>query len=146
MRSLNKKVFCLLAILITTASGFCWLNIAIADRQIDVPLFGQRWEPWAGDQLGFCSSDTIGSSGCAITSMAMVFKYYGVNTDPRDLNNWLKQNGGYAEGCLVKWDVAAGRSGGSVQWAGRYDYQTVPAELLQRLEFLLALHITNISW
>ncbi|MFQ6119992.1 MAG: NosD domain-containing protein, partial [Methanosarcinales archaeon] len=106
-------------------------NIACANIMLDVPIYKQGSpSSWNNDQLGTCTL-TIGSDGCAITSIAMVFKYYGVQTDPRDMNNWLKQNNGYSSGCLVKWDVAAGRSGGTVQWAGRYsaDLNRINSEL-----------------
>ncbi|CAG0964655.1 hypothetical protein METP3_01060 [Methanosarcinales archaeon] len=94
-------------------------NIASA---MDVPVYKQGTPSvWAGDQLGTCAS-TIGTEGCAVTSVEMVFKYYGVQTDPRDLNNWLKGNNGYTNGCWIRWDIAAGRSGGTVQFINQYSY------------------------
>jgi len=100
------------------AESFDKNDIAIASINLDVPVYKQGSpSPWCDDQLGDCS-ETIGSAGCAITSIAMVFKYYGVQTGSGDLNVWLKQNNGYVDGCLVVWSVAAGRSGGNVQWAG----------------------------
>lgn len=105
------------------------VNSAIASIEMNVPVYKQGYSsPWYNDQLGTCS-ETIGSAGCAITSIAMTFKYYGVQTDPGDMNSWLKQNDGYVSGCLVDWPVAIGRSEGTVQWAGRYDYTSVPADL-----------------
>jgi hypothetical protein len=104
-------------------------GVAVASVEMNVPVYKQGSpSPWYNDQLGTCS-ETIGSAGCAITSIAMIFKYYGVQTDPGDMNNWLKQNNGYASGCLVYWSVATGRSGGTVQWAGQYDYTSIPADL-----------------
>ena len=109
----------------------CTFNVNVQENppESDVPLYGQRGEYWSGDRLGTCYPETIGSHGCAISSIAMVFKYYGVNIDPRDLNNWLKGNNGYDAGCQVKWDVAANRTGGQVQWVERINYRSVPADL-----------------
>ena len=87
---------------------------------INVPIFKQCDSQWGSNQLGTCSIETICSHGCAVTSVAMILKYYGVDTDPEDLNTWLKNNSGYGEGCLILWEVADDRSGGSVEWAGKY--------------------------
>lgn len=63
----------------------------------------------------FCGT-TIGGCGCAITSSAMLLNYYGANkapngqpTNPATLNDWLKQNSGYAFGAL-KWNSVAAYS------------------------------------
>jgi len=78
-------------------------------RKLDVPLFSQmdpRWQSWS---LGVCGT-TIGAQGCALTSTAMVFKYFGVDTDPARLRNCL----GYAA-CPMHWSEAANNcSGGKV--------------------------------
>lgn len=68
-----------------------------------VPLFKQC--NYSG-YLGWCSS-TICSAGCAISATSMVLGYYGADVDPAKLNNWLKYNGGYANGCLIYWYKAA---------------------------------------
>jgi hypothetical protein len=94
---------------------------------MDVPVFGQRWDPWRTDLLGYSSTDTIGDYGCALTSVAMVLKYYGAETDPRDLNNWLKANAGYYNDDLIRWEVAPGRASG-VTYEGRHDWSG-PADL-----------------
>jgi len=93
-------------------------SVAMADIRLDVPVYDQGDKTWAGDQLGSCDNTTIKSAGCAITSIAMVFKYYGVDTDPQDMNNWSIENGGYSGGCNVKWDIADERSNGIVDWIG----------------------------
>ena len=81
------------------------------------PYFSQQDPTWGGeiydraDSIGpfFCGT-TIAGCGCAITSAAMLLKYHGVNnapngqdTTPETLNNWLKENNGYAFGAL-KWN------------------------------------------
>jgi len=109
--------------------------IAVADVELDVPIFNQGDATWKTDKLGGCSGDTIGSDGCAITSIAMSFKYYGIDTNPRDLNNWLVNNSGYnsKKGCLVKWQKAPGRTNGIVQWMN-YPYSATLNEIKSELD------------
>ena len=54
---------------------------------------------WADDQM---PCGTIAACGCAITSAVMLARSYGVTTgvdgtdvNPKNFNNWLKENGGY---------------------------------------------------
>ena len=98
-----------------------------AAAQMPVPLFGQRWDPWQWDRLG-SSNLLIRDYGCAMTCAAMVLNYYGGNTNPGDLNNWLKANGGYANGNLIIWAVAARRAP-NLTYYGGYNWTTVPADL-----------------
>jgi hypothetical protein len=49
-----------------------------------VPSFRQGDEKWSDDPLGGIEDNgTIGGEGCAVASAAMVFKFYGVETDPQ---------------------------------------------------------------
>lgn len=75
--------------------------------QLSVGFFSQRQSPWNSYKLGTCQYDTIGSAGCAITSIAMAMTSVVRNLDPGVLNTYLKNNNGYASGCLVKWANAA---------------------------------------
>ena len=95
---------------------------------ISVPLFCQRSDPWQSSLLGFSSSDTIHDYGCVITDLAMILNYYGANTNPGDMNNWLKANGGYASQDLVVWGAVA-QHGPNVSYAGGSDWSAVPANL-----------------
>lgn len=95
---------------------------------LSVPLYKQGDPRWAEDKLG-TTSLTIREYGCAITCIAMVFKYYGIQTDPKDLNNWLKQNGGYDSDGKVYWSKATGKSGGAIQYPDIYDCNNVNADL-----------------
>lgn len=76
-----------------------------------VPFFKQFDAAWGTRKLG--SSSSLKAAGCAITSVAMVLKYYGRDIDPGKLDEYLDNNGGYS-GNSVKWDVAfkAGSSPG----------------------------------
>jgi len=91
---------------------------------LDVPLLKQCDAPWGTHALGTCT-DTICSSGCAITSTTMVFAYFGGAMDPGELNGCLTSSGGYASGCLIYWDNACEPTG--VTYAG--GAATIDAEL-----------------
>ena len=74
---------------------------------LSVPFFSQLDPQWKNQLLG-SSNDTLGSKGCAVTSMAMILKYRGAPCDPGKLNIWLKNNQGYSGGNLIIWSKAAG--------------------------------------
>lgn len=129
MISIKQKIFQLTIALLLLSGNMFYLY---ADRQLNVPIYGQRWADWSNDQLGTCSL-TIGSHGCAITSTAMVFSYYGINVNPRQLNDWLKStNGGYSGGCLINWSVAADYTSGKVQWAGSNTDRPIDLNLIKQ--------------
>ena len=85
---------------------------------LNVPVESQKDSGWAEDYLfenpSYCGK--MKRWGCAITSAAMVFEYYGTNTDPGELNVCAGKNGyhcyadcdgnGYDPCCLV-WGCAA---------------------------------------
>jgi hypothetical protein len=95
---------------------------------MSVPVLGQHWDPWQSHLLGFSSTDTIHDFGCAVTAVAMELNYYGGNTDPGDLNDWLKARAGFADQDEIVWGVAAGRTA-NVTYAGPNDWSHVPADL-----------------
>ena len=74
---------------------------------LNVPLFNQKdWD----DELGYCSTATITSHGCAVTSLAMVYNFYQPGyTNPKKLNDLLKQQGAFVSldspgpGCDLSW-------------------------------------------
>lgn len=94
---------------------------AQSDMRLDVPFFRQIWEPWSKENLGY-SNDLIENNGCALTSLAMVFKYYGIDTDPERLNNWLVQNNGYLGTSSLIWSKAAQMAGGLINYKGMINY------------------------
>jgi uncharacterized delta-60 repeat protein len=82
--------------------------------------FKQRHPAWGSDHLATdpeCS--TIASEGCALTSAANVFAYYGTQeltegygvVNPGNLNEWLDDHAGY-DGCAINWCVADNATGG----------------------------------
>ncbi len=72
--------------------------------------------------LGRSTKDTIGSSGCALTSLVMALNYNGVSTDPFLLNQLLTANpGGYTGNDTLNWGpataIAAAAAGNPlIQW------------------------------
>ena len=82
----------------------------------EVPYYSQCDSRWGSKVLGTCSQYTICQQGCAISSTAMVFKYFGIDTDPLGMNNWLKSNNGYAAGCLINWSTAANMAPDKLTW------------------------------
>lgn len=89
-----------------------------------VPIFGQRWSPWAGDVLGFNGQgywSTIGQHGCAVTCIAMEHTFFRGYMDPRAMNSWMKQHNGFWYN-LVNFGAAPG-------FAGSRDYSRSAADL-----------------
>jgi len=68
-----------------------------------VPYFSQCDQRWASDKLGG-DGPTICSQGCALTSAAMVMAYYGVDTDPKRLNNAIGR-AGYDANYYIYWSA-----------------------------------------
>jgi hypothetical protein len=76
--------------------------------ELPVPSFRQGDDKWSDDPLaGDESNGTLGSAGCAVAATAMVFKSYGIDTDPQQLNWFLTAVGGYTERGWLYWDRAA---------------------------------------
>ncbi len=67
--------------------------------------YSQRDIEWAEDRLGNSPSFTVGQAGCLITAAASALSDL---TDraiaPGELNQWLRENGGFTGGGLFVWD------------------------------------------
>lgn len=66
---------------------------------------------WGNLHLG-TSSNTICAAGCAMSSVAMTLATFhenvnGQTTDPKTLNSWLINHGGYVSGDLLVWNSIA---------------------------------------
>lgn len=108
--------------------GIILQPFGILAQPSNVPCFSQHDPLWACDQLGYNEDWTMGvcatkpdtqSGGCAVTSVAMVLKYFGVNTDPGQLNQWLKDNAGFT-GAQIYWAIAANIDS-SIEFTARID-------------------------
>ena len=76
--------------------------------ELPVPSFQQGDDKWRDDSLGGVPENgTIGGEGCAVASAAMVFKFYGIDVDPQQLNWFLTATGGYTDQGWLYWDRAA---------------------------------------
>jgi hypothetical protein len=91
---------------------------ASADSSMSIPVIRQQDPAWGGARLGASPSDSIASSGCAITAVTMLLRYYGINTDPPTFNAWLTPSGGYTNWDDLVWDAVTRYSGGRVAFSG----------------------------
>jgi ABC-type bacteriocin/lantibiotic exporter with double-glycine peptidase domain len=74
----------------------------------------KQWDPaWGDDALGG-SGEKLRYVGCTVACVAMIFKFYGLETDPKRLNDWLKSRDGYTGQGLLKWDKCVEYAGGRV--------------------------------
>jgi hypothetical protein len=89
---------------------------------LSVPAFRQADPRWHTDPLGH-TTDTLGTAGCAVTSAAMVLKWYGVDTDPQRLNAYLTAHKGYEGNGYIIWERAAKLGHGNVKKA----YEDLPS-------------------
>lgn len=75
--------------------------------------FSQRDSRWAYDSIGN-SPYNIFTSGCLVSSVAMVHKYYGFDTDPSDIAG---KNSNFFYGLMrVPWPGPGGRSYSMLGW------------------------------
>jgi hypothetical protein len=95
--------------------------------ELPVPSFRQGDERWRDDALGGQPENgTLGSDGCAVAAAAMVFQFYGIKTDPQQLNWFLTANGGYTDRGWLFWDRAAWWAPNRV----RHVYEDLPSYAL----------------
>jgi hypothetical protein len=70
---------------------------------LPVPAFAQDDPRWSDVRLG-PSTDKLGDEGCAVTSAAMVAAFYGIKTDPQQLNAFLTRKDGFTSDGLIHWN------------------------------------------
>ncbi len=76
--------------------------------------FNQCDSRWADTKLGFSNSSTMGDFGCGVAALAMVFKHYGIDTNPPGLNEDLKRVGAFYDDLLI-WGNTGGASQGHLR-------------------------------
>lgn len=69
---------------------------------LDITPLSQKDPRWGSLKLG-TSPSTISAYGCLITCVSMMLRYFGFDTDPAQLNENLKRNGGYHKQNLFVW-------------------------------------------
>jgi hypothetical protein len=101
--------------------------------RIDVPYFNQCDEPWGSrsydhmEATKYYTTDdykakgTICNWGCALTSSVMILNYYGIETDPLELNDWLEDHHGYDNEGNLNWPAIQDYSDGVISYNGRAD-------------------------
>ena len=97
-------------------------NFSNNSGSINVSHYLQCNQTWSNNQLGNCSNATICSDGCALVCATMILTTNGIGLDPGMLNNWLNSNNGYANGCLIKWDIAATYPRSTTNYIGTANY------------------------
>ncbi len=106
------------------AAQLAGIQSQLAALPCAVPIFNQLSYT---NVMGSCGM-TIRAAGCALTSTAMVFKYYGVNTDPVSLNTCMGN-----AACPLYWSTASSNcSQGKVSGAGfiqAFNYGVIDQDL-----------------
>ena len=112
--------------------------------EISVPQFRQGDPQWSIQLLGNTAS-TLGAEGCAVASAAMVFSYYGIDTDPGRLNRFLTETGGYTERGWICWDKAAAIAPATVEhiFEDLPSYYQIDFNLLHRNPVIIRLRYPN---
>lgn len=100
----------------------------IYEERLDVPNFRQIWSPWGKEPLG-SGKGLIENYGCALTSTAMVLKYYGVDTDPARLNRWLTDNEGYWDRDKIIWTKIGEYTNHAVNFIEMLEFRNGRADL-----------------
>jgi hypothetical protein len=109
---------------------------------LDVPGFRQADPRWHADPLGD-TTDTLGTAGCAVTSAAMVLKWYGVDTDPQRLNAYLTGHQGYEGNGYIIWEKAAELGQGKI-WKAYEDlpsYWGIDRQLMEGNPVIVRVHL-----
>jgi Peptidase_C39 like family len=101
--------------------------------ELPVPAFAQDDPRWSSLRLG-PSADTLGDEGCAVTSAAMVIAFYGIRTDPRQLNNFLTRAGGFSDDGLIHWSRVSAIAPTYLRLAynGYASYELIDSNLLEK--------------
>src|SRR5260370_6671266 len=112
------------------------------DRRVEIPVpaFAQDDPRWSEVRLG-PSTDTLGDEGCAVTSAAMVAAFYGIKTDPQQLNAFLTRTGGFTGDGLIHWSRVPSIAPAHLQLAynGRPSYELIDANLLAGKSLIVAI-------
>lgn len=101
--------------------------------ELSAPSFAQTDPRWGADLLG-STERTLAAEGCAVTSAAMALGSYGIDVDPKRLNAFLKNNGGFTEQGWIYWECAAEFLPGRV-WHAYEDlpsYRLIDCNLLRK--------------
>ncbi len=68
-------------------------------------IFSQRDKQWSGELLGNAKGVFFGDYGCLVDAYAIVLRYWGVDTDPKRLNELVRKNNGTDATGALYWNV-----------------------------------------
>lgn len=75
------------------------LGIASWQLYVDVPFYSQNDPNWSWIPLGWANDVTIGSDGCQLSCVAMLYAKWGYsNMTPSATNSWGRWNNGFRSG------------------------------------------------
>ncbi len=116
--------------------------------RLDLPVTVMRQNDprWGSDPLASVPGDTLGAHGCAVASAAMVMHYYGIDTDPQRLNDFLKLHDGYTPQGWLKWECAAETSAAkdiSLAYEDNPSYQLIDNNLVQKNPVIARIRFSN---
>jgi len=66
-------------------------------------FYSQCNSEWANVPLGYSTTNTICTAGCAMSSTAMMLQHWNAVLNPDQLNSWLMSHSGYADEDLIVW-------------------------------------------
>ncbi len=103
MVSKSKKRL-LIFILLAVISGFLLYKIVSFYAQSFGPgtIYRQSDPRWANHRVGG-SRQTLKAVGCMVCCVSMALEHYGFHFNPAQLNELLKDHGGYSSSGLLQW-------------------------------------------
>jgi hypothetical protein len=109
------------------------------------PHYLQRDSRWADETVGG-TGERLARVGCTVCSLAMALDHYGIKTTPKELNSFLKQNGGYTPRGWLKWDSVPGFTGGKVtmDYIGRPSFERIDGALKANQPVIVKVFIKGI--
>jgi hypothetical protein len=114
--------------------------------ELAVPSFCQSDERWRDDPLGgVAENGTLGGEGCAVAAAAMVLNFYGIDTDPQQLNWFLTSVGGYTDRGWIYWERAAWWSPNRVRhvYEDLASYQLIDSNLTRGNPVIVRVRLRN---
>ena len=116
----------------------------VSRLELPVPLFLQGDPAWGHEPVGR-SIHTMGQVGCAVTSATMILKYYGIDTDPGRMNDFLRDHGGYTEDNDLIWEGPATLAPTQVRhvYEDLPSYYLIDSNLLHHNPVIVRLRLAN---
>lgn len=98
-------------------------------KVLDVKPLSQRDPQWNRSKLGN-GTVSIGGYGCVLVSATMLCNFYGKDITPLDLNDLMKENGGFVGSTknLFDWQTLTSIYP-DIKWEGRQNFQNIEADI-----------------